>query len=466
MGRLSFSIDPVPPFRLDLTAWAIRRRPENAVDQWNGQVYERVLAIRGKPVLTTVAQSGTWNAPRLEVTASAAHLPNTARIAVTAALERLLGLQVDLTPFYRLAAEHGRLHELASRFRGLKPPRFPTVWEGLVNGIACQQFSLAVGILMLNRLAALCGQPLGGDATRHAFPTPEDLATAAPESLRSLGLNGAKSRQLIGLAKQSASGPLDLESYANLTNEKAISRLLELPGVGRWTAEYVLLRGMGRIDAFPGDDVGARNNLARWLRLRKPLDYSRVMRVIGKWKPYGGLIYFHLLLDGLERAGYLRPGAEGGSRARSNHMTEPARAGSTAGGTDFGGLDMIKLKRVYEEDGPDEGVRYLIERLWPRGVKKASLRIDGWLKDAGPSTELRKWFSHDPEKWQEFRRRYFAELDRAPDAWAPIREALQGTVTLLYSSHDTEHNNAIALKEYIEHKAGAGTHAASGRPRH
>jgi len=127
---------------------------------------------------------------------------------------------------------------------------------------------------------------------------------------------------------------------------------------------------------------------------------------------------------------------------------------------------MIKLKRVYEEDGPDEGVRYLIERLWPRGVKKASLRIDGWLKDAGPSTELRKWFSHDPEKWQEFRRRYFAELDRAPDAWAPIREALQGTVTLLYSSHDTEHNNAIALKEYIEHKAGAGTHAASGRPRH
>ena len=126
---------------------------------------------------------------------------------------------------------------------------------------------------------------------------------------------------------------------------------------------------------------------------------------------------------------------------------------------------MIKLKRVYEEESADDGARYLIERLWPRGVKKSSLRIDGWLKDAGPSTELRKWFSHDPEKWPEFRRRYFAELDRAPEAWAPIRDAAkQGTVTLLYSSHDQEHNNAVALKDYFEHKT-AGKHATGSGAR-
>jgi uncharacterized protein YeaO (DUF488 family) len=122
---------------------------------------------------------------------------------------------------------------------------------------------------------------------------------------------------------------------------------------------------------------------------------------------------------------------------------------------------MIKLKRVYEQEAPDDGVRYLIERLWPRGMKKESLHIDAWLKDAGPSTELRKWFGHDPEKWNEFRRRYFAELDRAPAAWAPIREASQrNTVTLLYSSHDTERNNAVALKEYIERKIGTRARAA------
>lgn len=128
---------------------------------------------------------------------------------------------------------------------------------------------------------------------------------------------------------------------------------------------------------------------------------------------------------------------------------------------------MIKLKRVYDEDQPDDGVRYLVERLWPRGIKKTALRIDGWLKDTGPSTELRKWFSHDPEKWREFRRKYFAELDHTPDAWAPIRDAArQGAVTLLYSSHDAEHNNAVALKEYIENKISGKTGAAGGQARH
>jgi uncharacterized protein YeaO (DUF488 family) len=114
---------------------------------------------------------------------------------------------------------------------------------------------------------------------------------------------------------------------------------------------------------------------------------------------------------------------------------------------------MIKLKRVYDKEDSRDGVRYLVERLWPRGIKKTSLHLDGWLKDVGPSTELRKWFSHDPEKWEQFKRKYFAELDRAPENSEPIRQAARkGTVTLLYSSHDTEHNNAVALKEYIEAK--------------
>jgi DNA-3-methyladenine glycosylase II len=312
LGRLSFSIDPTPPFRLDLTVWAIRRRPENGIDLWDGETYERVLAVRGKPVLVRVTQSGSVSAPRLRITASAAYLPAVAKTVVAAALERLLGLRIDLRSFYRLAAEHKRLDELARRFRGLKPPRFPTVWEGLVNGIACQQLSLTVGILLLNRLAAVCGLPYGKDAARHAFPRPEDLPPAATKSLRALGFSGAKTRELIGLAKEIASGQLDLESAANLNNDDAMSRLMELPGVGRWTAEYVLLRGMGRIDIFPGDDIGARNNLARWLRLRKPLDYNRVMRVVNKWKPYRGLIYFHLLLDGLERTGSNFGGFENG----------------------------------------------------------------------------------------------------------------------------------------------------------
>ena len=97
-------------------------------------------------------------------------------------------------------------------------------------------------------------------------------------------------------------GNCDLESLVDLPDDEAVGRLEQLRGVGRWTAEYVLLRGLGRWHIFPGDDVGARNSLTRWLKLRKPLDYQRVRRVMARWKGYGGLIYFHLLLDRLATA--------------------------------------------------------------------------------------------------------------------------------------------------------------------
>lgn len=121
---------------------------------------------------------------------------------------------------------------------------------------------------------------------------------------------------------------------------------------------------------------------------------------------------------------------------------------------------MLKLKRAYDEDSPTDGTRFLVERLWPRGVSKAALHVDRWLKEVGPSTELRKWFSHDPAKWPEFCARYFRELDAQPDAWRPIVSAARrGTVTLVYSSHDTEHNNAVALQEYV--RARIRGHAVS-----
>ncbi len=117
---------------------------------------------------------------------------------------------------------------------------------------------------------------------------------------------------------------------------------------------------------------------------------------------------------------------------------------------------MIQLKRAYDKPSGTDGARYLVERLWPRGVKKSSLPIVAWLKDVAPSTELRKWFSHDPARWLEFRKRYYAELKLLPEAWMPLVEAARkGTVTLIYSSHDEVHNNAVALKEFLERKLKA-----------
>lgn len=114
---------------------------------------------------------------------------------------------------------------------------------------------------------------------------------------------------------------------------------------------------------------------------------------------------------------------------------------------------MLQLKRVYEPASKRDGLRILVERLWPRGIRKEDLAADDWRKDAGPSSELRQWFAHDPAKWDRFRQKYFAELDSRPEAWEPIRKAaLRRTVTLLFSSHDEEHNNAVALKQYLERK--------------
>jgi uncharacterized protein YeaO (DUF488 family) len=114
---------------------------------------------------------------------------------------------------------------------------------------------------------------------------------------------------------------------------------------------------------------------------------------------------------------------------------------------------MIQLKRVYDTPAAEDGARYLVERLWPRGKRKADLPLDGWLKDLAPTDKLRRWFGHDPAKWDEFQSRYFAELDGRPDAWEPILKiARRRRVTLLYSAHDTEHNNAVALKRFLDRR--------------
>lgn len=117
---------------------------------------------------------------------------------------------------------------------------------------------------------------------------------------------------------------------------------------------------------------------------------------------------------------------------------------------------MIKLKRAYEPAARDDGPPFLVERLWPRGVKKSDLPIEAWLKDIAPSTELRQWFKHDPKKWSEFRKRYVAELRSERTALEPLLSAAaHSDVTLVYSARDTEHNSAVVLRDYLEKAARA-----------
>lgn len=117
---------------------------------------------------------------------------------------------------------------------------------------------------------------------------------------------------------------------------------------------------------------------------------------------------------------------------------------------------MIQAKRIYDPPAADDGARILVDRLWPRGVRKDAARLDGWLKEVAPSDQLRRWFNHTPEKWDEFQRRYFDELEARPRSWKPLAEAARhGDVALLFGASDRAFNNAVALKRFLEEKLGA-----------
>lgn len=288
----------LPPYRLDLTAWALRRRPDNAVDRWDGRTYQRVLDLECGAVEVAVVQEGQPGAPRLAVGLTGARLDQDAEDTVRAVLIHVLGLEIDLSAFYDLADSDPFLGPLAERFRGVKPPRLPTLFECLVNAIACQQLTLTVGIGLLNKLASTYGAAVA-DGGPHAFPLPAHLAGLVPETLRPLGLSGAKARSVVALAAAIETGAFDAEAIASLDDEDALAALMRLRGIGRWSSEYALLRGLGRLHVFPGDDVGARNNLARRLGREGPLDYAAVQEAVRPWHPFAGLVYFHLLLANL-----------------------------------------------------------------------------------------------------------------------------------------------------------------------
>ncbi len=307
---LVLPLDVLPPFRLDLTVWALRRRADNEMDRWDGQSYRRFLILPGGATEVAVTQEGPPEDPRLRLEIPGSSHAVEDQAAAVAAVTRILGLSVDLTPFYRLAAEDERLEPLSARFRGLKPPRFPSVFEALVNAIACQQITLTLGIRVLNRLTQTFGLPAGPDeAAGRAFPRPEDLALVQAGALRALGFSRQKERAATEIAAAAAQGDLSLEQLGSLDDSDAVAKLIALRGVGRWTAEYVLLRGLGRLHVFPGDDVGARGNLQRWLGLEQPLDYEEVARTVEAWRPYAGLVYLHLLLWRLSREGILETGS-------------------------------------------------------------------------------------------------------------------------------------------------------------
>lgn len=296
MSTRSFVLRPAPPFRLDFTVWALRRRAQNTIDRWDGRSYRRALLFDGTPFELSVAQAGQTAAPRLEVDLRGPRLTSATEEAARSALARLLGLEVDLSGFQVRAGRDPALRKLADRYRGVKPPRFPTLFECLLNAVACQQLSLAAGLTLLSRLAATSGR---ATSALHAFPDPADVVGLRRSALTATGLSARKAETIHELAAAAVAGDLGFGTLEPLDDTAVVEALVRRPGIGRWSAEYVLLRGLGRLHVFPHGDVGALNGLRSFLAAAGHDDDPRA--ALTRWAPDAGLVYFHLLLRGLEQ---------------------------------------------------------------------------------------------------------------------------------------------------------------------
>lgn len=307
MRRIEFSITPLPPYRLDLTAWALKRREDNTWDRWDSGLgtYSRLMVYAGQPIDVSVSQTGPIADPLLHVTvAISTDSGDVADDAIRGATEPivrgLLGTDVNLSRFHHMASNDSTLSRLAAKLVGLKPPRYPTLFEALTNAITCQQITLTAGLRILGRLADTCGARME-DAM--SFPLPENVVKLSAQDLINLGYSRQKARAMCELSALAADGQLGRQIVADLNDDAAVERLRRLYGVGRWSAEYTLLRGDGRLGIFPGDDVGVRKHLEKWLGLSYRLDYDGVSRILETWQPFGGMIYLHLLTASLVDSG-------------------------------------------------------------------------------------------------------------------------------------------------------------------
>jgi DNA-3-methyladenine glycosylase II len=314
-NQSSYIIEPVPPFRLDLTVWALRRRPDNIIDQWDGQTYRRALWIDGQVIGMKVKQIGDSKHPQLSVATTGQLLESQIKPLTLPVVQKLLGTEIDLTAFYRFADRNKALKELITQFQGVKPPRFPTMFEALVNSISCQQISLNICIRLLNRMAEKWGPGISlPEGVLHLFPNPDHLQGIEPDEFRKLGYSYNKARAILELVDLIRAGELNLEAIAKLDDTEAISNLMQLRGVGHWTAEYTLLRGDGRTHIFPPGDSGALHNLQNWLAGEKPADGPTIKSILESWSPFAGLVYFHLLLRRLNEMGYLDEATKRGNQ--------------------------------------------------------------------------------------------------------------------------------------------------------
>jgi DNA-3-methyladenine glycosylase II len=293
------SVPVLPPYRLDLTVAVLRRFSTNVVDRTDARGrYLRVLDGGAGPIALAVAQSSPATL-EIEIEAPGGEHARAFELAA-----RMLGVERDVAGFYRAARRPAWLRALAARMRGVKPPRYPTLWEACVNAIVFQQVSLHAATAILGRaIRALGASHEHGGLALFAFPGPNLLLAAPDAPLRAAGLSLGKVATLRRVAEALTTGVLDEARLAECDSPEAAARLCGIKGIGPWTAAVILLRGLGRLDVFPMNDSGAARSLALAAG-DAPVDLPALLRDLAEWR---GFLYYHLLLARLEARGEVGP---------------------------------------------------------------------------------------------------------------------------------------------------------------
>ncbi len=287
---------PVPPYNFNLSA-RIFSRGDPAIRIFDRGVYRQALDIQGNPTLIEVRSVGTPDLPRLEVNAT----PGTEGVPAEDSVIRdivssMFNIYDDLVPFYHAVREDPVMADLTRQFHGLKSPTTPTLFEALVDSIIEQQISLDVAHRLQVRLIKKTGKQFEtGTTVYYCYPSPEALAVAPVTLFRECGMTIRKGEYIRGLSGSIVSGDLDLDKFRGYEDTGRIIReMMEIRGVGKWTAELTIIRGIHKLDAFPADDVGLQRILSRFYRNGEKVSSHEARLIAGGWGTWQGLAAFYL----------------------------------------------------------------------------------------------------------------------------------------------------------------------------
>jgi DNA-3-methyladenine glycosylase II len=296
---MEFSIRPKGPFNLDLTLQRYRLFGADAAHAYVDGVYHRVIESDGSLWLYALRQAGSTHEPVIQVQICGGRTRTRQRAAVEAEIQRSLGLDIELEPFYRWARTDPMLTELITRCYGMRPLRAPTLFEALVTSISAQQVNLIFATATRSRLIRRYGQAMTLDGnTFYAFPTPERLADASLQELRDMQFSWRKAEYIVNLARLVATGELRIEEFPHLSNEAVIERLIQVKGLGRWTADWLLARGLGRGDVIAAGDLGVRKAVGKFYFGGQTPSLEEVRAYAARWGSFQNLAV-HYLLAGL-----------------------------------------------------------------------------------------------------------------------------------------------------------------------